>query len=52
MEKVWLKRYPEKVPAEIDFGSYNSLNDIFDESVQKACFKSRLCKHGMHNDLC
>lgn len=35
MEKVWLKRYPEKVPAEIDYGSYNSLNDIFDESVQK-----------------
>jgi len=35
VEKVWLKRYPEKVPAEIDYGSYNSLNDIFDESVQK-----------------
>ncbi|SQD77293.1 long-chain-fatty-acid--CoA ligase FadD [Moritella yayanosii] len=35
MEKVWLKRYPENVPAEIDFGSFRSLNDIFDQTVQK-----------------
>lgn len=34
MEKVWLKRYPEKVPAEIDFGAYRSLNDIFEQAVQ------------------
>ncbi|MCJ8349960.1 long-chain-fatty-acid--CoA ligase FadD [Moritella sp.] len=34
MEKVWLKRYPENVPAEIDFGSFHSLNDIFDQTVQ------------------
>ncbi|NQZ51618.1 MAG: AMP-binding protein, partial [Moritella sp.] len=34
MEKVWLKRYPENVPAEIDFGSFRSLNDIFDQTVQ------------------
>jgi len=34
VEKVWLKRYPENVPAEIDFGSFRSLNDIFDQTVQ------------------
>lgn len=34
MEKVWLKRYPKNVPAEIDFGSFRSLNDIFDQTVQ------------------
>ncbi|WP_075533570.1 long-chain-fatty-acid--CoA ligase FadD [Moritella viscosa] len=34
MEKVWLNRYPENVPAEIDFGSFRSLNDIFDQTVQ------------------
>ena len=34
MEKVWLKRYPENVPAEIDYGSYRSLNDIFEYSTQ------------------
>ncbi|QUM89270.1 long-chain-fatty-acid--CoA ligase FadD [Moritella sp. 36] len=35
MEKVWLNRYPENVPAEIDFGSFRSLNDIFDQTVQQ-----------------
>jgi long-chain acyl-CoA synthetase len=34
VKKVWLKRYPEKVPAEIDFGTYRSLNDIFEQAVQ------------------
>ena len=34
MEKAWLNRYPENVPAEIDFGSFRSLNDIFDQTVQ------------------
>lgn len=33
MEKVWLKRYPENVPAEIDFLGFKSLNDVFDHAV-------------------
>lgn len=34
MDKVWLKNYPEGVPAEIDVNAYASLVDIFDESVR------------------
>lgn len=33
MEKVWLKRYPPGVPAEIDADHYSSLLDIFQQSV-------------------
>ncbi|MFR9718546.1 long-chain-fatty-acid--CoA ligase FadD [Aeromonas diversa] len=35
MEKVWLKRYPEGVPAEIDPDKYGSLVEMFEESVSK-----------------
>jgi len=34
VDKVWLKNYPEGVPAEIDVDAYASLVDIFDESVR------------------
>jgi long-chain acyl-CoA synthetase len=30
MEKIWLKRYPPGVPAEIDPGRFGSLNDLLD----------------------
>ncbi|MFU2489828.1 long-chain-fatty-acid--CoA ligase [Thauera sp. WH-1] len=33
MEKVWLKSYPEGVPAEIDVGQFRSLGDLFERSV-------------------
>lgn len=33
MEKVWLKRYPPGVPADIDADHYSSLLDIFQQSV-------------------
>ena len=33
MEKVWLKRYPTGVPAEIDADHYSSLLDIFEQSI-------------------
>ena len=29
MEKVWLKRYPSGVPAEIDPDEYTSLVEVF-----------------------
>ncbi|WP_305800647.1 long-chain-fatty-acid--CoA ligase FadD [Photobacterium sp. GJ3] len=35
MDKVWLNRYPEDVPAEINPDSYSSLVDLFEQSIQK-----------------
>jgi long-chain acyl-CoA synthetase len=35
MEKVWLKSYPEGVAPEIDLTKYESIVDIFEESVKK-----------------
>ena len=39
MEKIWLKSYPQGVPAEIDPGQYRSLVHLLEESFQK--FASR-----------
>ncbi|WP_313771368.1 long-chain-fatty-acid--CoA ligase FadD [Rheinheimera sp. 4Y26] len=33
MDKVWLKRYPTGVPAEINADHYSSLLDIFEQSI-------------------
>jgi long-chain acyl-CoA synthetase len=35
MDKIWLKSYPEGVPAEIDYTQYRSINQLFDESFRK-----------------
>jgi long-chain acyl-CoA synthetase len=35
MDKIWLKNYPPGVPAEIDPSRYNSLKDLFEESVAR-----------------
>ncbi len=35
MEKIWLKSYPEGVPEEINPDAYQSIIEIFDESVAK-----------------
>jgi long-chain acyl-CoA synthetase len=35
VEKIWLKHYPEGVPAEIDINEYKSVRDVFEESVTK-----------------
>jgi long-chain acyl-CoA synthetase len=35
MEKVWLKSYPEGVPAEIDVNEFRSLGDLFERSCRK-----------------
>jgi long-chain acyl-CoA synthetase len=34
MEKPWLQRYPEGVPADVDLGSYNSILDLYEESLE------------------
>ena len=35
MQKIWLDSYPEGVPEEIDADAYQSIIEIFDESVRK-----------------
>ena len=35
MDKVWLNKYPSDVPAEIDPDHYDSLLDIFAQSIKK-----------------
>ncbi|MBS1983386.1 MAG: AMP-binding protein [Bdellovibrionales bacterium] len=35
MEKIWLKHYPKKVPAEINLQSYSSVVDVFEKSCAK-----------------
>ena len=35
MDKIWLKKYPPGVPAEIDPSRYASLKALFDDSVAK-----------------
>jgi long-chain acyl-CoA synthetase len=32
MDKIWLKEYPQGVPAEVDVHAYSSLRDIFEKS--------------------
>lgn len=33
MEKIWLKSYPKGIPAEININDYQSIVEIFDESI-------------------
>jgi long-chain acyl-CoA synthetase len=35
VEKIWLKSYPEGIPAEIDLGAYSSLRDVLEKSCQR-----------------
>jgi long-chain acyl-CoA synthetase len=35
VEKIWLKNYDPKVPAEIDPDRYTSIVDIFEQSIEK-----------------
>ena len=35
MDRIWLKKYPAGVPADIDVNQYNSLSDLMDESFRK-----------------
>ncbi len=35
VERIWLKRYPAGVPAEIDAGAYASIRELFDEACAK-----------------
>ncbi|MCK6406420.1 MAG: long-chain-fatty-acid--CoA ligase [Rhodocyclaceae bacterium] len=35
MDKIWLKSYPEGIPAEIDLNTYKSIADLFEQGVSK-----------------
>ena len=35
MDKVWLRNYPEGVPAEADVDAYDSIVSLFEESVRR-----------------
>ncbi len=35
VERIWLKSYPDGVPAEINPDSYDSINDVFDQACVK-----------------
>jgi long-chain acyl-CoA synthetase len=35
MEKVWLKQYPEGIPAEVDVAAYSSLKEILEKSCAR-----------------
>ena len=35
MERIWLKSYPEGVPAEVDVEAFSSIVDMFEKSVTK-----------------
>lgn len=35
MEAIWLKKYPRNISPEIDMTQYQSIMDVFDESIKK-----------------
>jgi long-chain acyl-CoA synthetase len=48
-EKIWLKSYPEGVPAMVDFEVYSSLNQLLDEAYTS--FASRTAYTCMGSDM-
>lgn len=46
MEKIWLKRYPEGIPSEINPDTYRSLVDLFADAVHQFHDKQALCSFG------
>jgi len=49
MEKIWLKHYPSGVPDDIDANKYQSIRDLFDESV--ASFGGRPAYYCMGKEI-
>lgn len=49
MDKIWLERYPNGVPKEIDPDHYASLVEIFEESVQK--YRDHVAFSNMDTDI-
>ncbi len=40
MERVWLKSYPQGIPAEIDVDEFRSLGDVFERSARRFAAQS------------
>ena len=51
MEKIWLKHYPAGVPAEIDPDKYQSIRDLFEESVGQLRRAPGVLLHGQAKSL-
>ncbi len=49
MERIWLKHYPAGVPADIDPNKYQSIRDLFEESV--ASFGERPAYYCMGKEI-
>ena len=49
MEKIWLKHYPAGVPADIDPNKYQSIRDLFEESI--ASFRDRPAYYCMGKEI-
>ena len=49
MEKIWLKSYPEGVPAEIDVDEFKSIGEMFDRSVR--AFRDRVAYTNMGKSI-
>ena len=47
MEKIWLKNYPEGVPAEADVGAYESITALYEESVRRFADRSAYSNFGV-----
>lgn len=49
VEKVWLKSYPEGIPATLNYDAYSSLNHLLDESY--TTYANYVAYHCMGKDL-
>ncbi|MDX2164202.1 MAG: AMP-binding protein [Gammaproteobacteria bacterium] len=49
MEKIWLKNYPDDVPAEIDFKQLHSILDIFNEACEK--YRDKPAFENLHHTI-
>jgi long-chain acyl-CoA synthetase len=46
MEKIWLRSYPQGVPATVDVNLYRSIGDLFEQSVAKFADKTAYVNMG------
>ena len=51
MERIWLKSYPEGVPAEIDLSALGSLGDFIADERRQVSRPHRLHQHGQGDVL-
>ena len=47
MEKIWLDRYPEGIPAEIDANAFASVKEVFEHSVENFATRPAFSNFGV-----